>query len=117
MSCLCPPLSPSVVFMVCWTPGLVLLLLDVFCASCNVLTFEKYFLLLAVFSSAVNPIIYFCHFQELRDTFRWILCCSKCQEDVKGKAVESSDPSQSSSLKVEAGGGKHQHHHNDHSVV
>ena len=55
-------------FIVCWTPGLVILLLDVFCASCNVLTYEKFFLLLAEFNSAMNPIIYSYRDKEMSAT-------------------------------------------------
>lgn len=104
-------------FIVCWTPGLVILLLDVFCASCNVLTYEKFFLLLAEFNSAMNPIIYSYRDKEMSATFRQILCCQR-QEGVNG--AECSDRSASSiNHSVLGGGGALQQQHNSqhHSVV
>ncbi|CAN0134156.1 unnamed protein product [Lampetra planeri] len=64
-------------FIVCWTPGLVILLLDSFCSDCNVLAFEKYFLLIAELNSAMNPIIYSFRDKEMVATFKRILCCRK----------------------------------------
>ncbi|MGH0167848.1 UNVERIFIED_CONTAM: hypothetical protein FKN15_004286 [Acipenser sinensis] len=62
-------------FVICWTPGLVVLILDgVDCTSCNVLLYEKYFLVLAECNSLVNPIIYSYRDQEMRNTFKRILC-------------------------------------------
>ncbi|XP_026053837.1 lysophosphatidic acid receptor 2b isoform X1 [Carassius auratus] len=61
-------------FVVCWTPGLVLLLLDGLCESCDVLTYEKYFLVLAECNSFMNPIIYSYRDKDMRDTFKHILC-------------------------------------------
>lgn len=106
--------SSSGAFIVCWTPGLVILLLDVFCASCNILTFEKFFLLLAEFNSAMNPIIYSYRDKEMSATFRQILCCRR-QENVNGAAAEGSDRSASSVNHTVLGGGMH--HNNEHSVV
>ncbi|KAG7499566.1 lysophosphatidic acid receptor 1 [Solea senegalensis] len=108
-------------FIICWTPGLVILLLDVFCANCNVLTYEKFFLLLAEFNSAMNPIIYSYRDKEMSATFRQILCCQR-QENVNGTAAEGSDRSASSiNHTVLSGSGTqhhhHHHHHNEHSVV
>uniref|UniRef100_A0A8C4R5W4 Lysophosphatidic acid receptor 1 n=1 Tax=Eptatretus burgeri TaxID=7764 RepID=A0A8C4R5W4_EPTBU len=62
-------------FIVCWTPGLVILLLDVFCPSCDILAFEKFFLLLAEVNSAMNPIIYSFRDKEMLSTFKRILRC------------------------------------------
>ncbi|RXN11782.1 lysophosphatidic acid receptor 1 [Labeo rohita] len=98
-------------FIVCWTPGLVLLLLDVVCSNCNVLTYEKFFLLLAEFNSAMNPIIYSYRDKEMSVTFKQILCCQR-QENVNGTA-EGSDRSASSINHTVLTGG----HHNEHSVV
>ncbi|XP_067289676.1 lysophosphatidic acid receptor 1 [Pseudorasbora parva] len=98
-------------FIVCWTPGLVLLLLDVVCSKCNILTYEKFFLLLAEFNSAMNPIIYSYRDKEMSITFKQILCCQR-QENVNGTA-EGSDRSASSINHTVLSGG----HHNDHSVV
>ncbi|KAL4659180.1 lysophosphatidic acid receptor 2-like [Arapaima gigas] len=63
-------------FVICWTPGLVILLLDgLNCQSCMVLQVEKYFLVLAECNSVVNPIIYSLRDEEMLTTFKRILCC------------------------------------------
>ncbi|XP_030004490.1 lysophosphatidic acid receptor 2b isoform X2 [Sphaeramia orbicularis] len=62
-------------FVLCWTPGLVLLLLDgLGCDECNVLKYEKYCLVLAECNSFVNPIIYCFRDKEMKKTFKEILC-------------------------------------------
>ncbi|XP_042699628.1 lysophosphatidic acid receptor 2 isoform X2 [Chrysemys picta bellii] len=62
-------------FVICWTPGQVLLLLDgLACESCNVLAMEKYVLLLAEINSLINAIVYSYRDNEMRSTFRKILC-------------------------------------------
>ncbi|XP_048377978.1 lysophosphatidic acid receptor 2a [Stegostoma tigrinum] len=62
-------------FVICWTPGLVVLLLDgVDCRSCDILKVEKYFLLLAELNSLINPLIYSYRDEEMLHTFRRILC-------------------------------------------
>lgn len=63
-------------FVLCWTPGLVLLLLDgLGCTKCNVLRYEKYCLVLAECNSFINPIIYSFRDQDMRRTFKDLLCC------------------------------------------
>lgn len=63
-------------FVLCWTPGLVLLLLDgLGCESCKVLRYEKYCLVLAECNSFVNPIIYSFRDADMRRTFKDLLCC------------------------------------------
>ncbi|XP_061839806.1 lysophosphatidic acid receptor 2b [Nerophis lumbriciformis] len=63
-------------FVICWTPGLVVLLLDgLGCDKCKVLRYEKYCLVLAECNSLVNPIIYSFRDKDMRRTFREILCC------------------------------------------
>ncbi|XP_070683779.1 lysophosphatidic acid receptor 2b [Pempheris klunzingeri] len=63
-------------FVICWTPGLVVLLLDgLGCDKCKVLRYEKYCLVLAECNSFVNPIIYSFRDKDMRRTFREILCC------------------------------------------
>ncbi|XP_063770281.1 lysophosphatidic acid receptor 1 [Pseudophryne corroboree] len=98
-------------FIVCWTPGLVLLLLDVCCTKCNILDYEKFFLLLAEFNSAMNPIIYSYRDKEMSATFRQILCCQRT-ENANGPQ-EGSDRSASSLNHTILAGV----HSNDHSVV
>ncbi|XP_069737713.1 lysophosphatidic acid receptor 2 [Phaenicophaeus curvirostris] len=62
-------------FVICWTPGQVVLLLDgLGCKSCNVLAVEKYVLLLAEINSLINAIVYSYRDNEMRNTFRRILC-------------------------------------------
>lgn len=61
--------------MLCWTPGLVVLLLDgLGCDQCKVLRYEKYCLVLAECNSLVNPIIYSFRDGDMRRTFWEILC-------------------------------------------
>ncbi|KAJ8384642.1 hypothetical protein AAFF_G00199740 [Aldrovandia affinis] len=62
-------------FVICWTPGLVVLLLDgLHCDECRVLKYEKYCLVLAECNSLVNPIIYSYRDKDMRRTFKRILC-------------------------------------------
>lgn len=68
------------VFIVCWSPLFILLLLDVRCKvrSCPILLQAEYFLVLAVLNSATNPIIYTLTNKEMRRAFVKIACCCKC---------------------------------------
>ncbi|XP_005744653.1 lysophosphatidic acid receptor 2-like isoform X1 [Pundamilia nyererei] len=67
-------------FVVCWTPALVVLLLDgLNCDRSLVLGPEKYCLVLAECNSFVNPIIYCFRDQDMRRTFKEILCCNWSQ--------------------------------------
>ncbi|KAL4829716.1 hypothetical protein H8958_007699 [Nasalis larvatus] len=98
-------------FIICWTPGLALLLLDVCCPQCDMLAYEKFFLLVAEFNSVMNPIIYSYCDKEMSATFRQILCCQR-GENPSGP-TEGSDR-WASSLKHTILAGVHS---NDHSVV
>ncbi|NXN95683.1 LPAR2 protein, partial [Rhinopomastus cyanomelas] len=63
-------------FVICWTPGQVVLLLDgLGCRSCDVLAVEKYVLLLAEANSLINAVVYSCRDGEMRSTFRRLLRC------------------------------------------
>ncbi|XP_011602362.2 lysophosphatidic acid receptor 2a [Takifugu rubripes] len=63
-------------FVVCWTPGLVTLLLDgLLGKDSHANMYEKFCLVMAECNSLVNPIIYTLRDEEMRRTFRWILCC------------------------------------------
>ncbi|XP_047213049.1 lysophosphatidic acid receptor 1-A-like [Girardinichthys multiradiatus] len=63
-------------FVICWTPGLVTLLLDgLLGKDSNANSYEKYCLVIAECNSLVNPIIYSLRDAEMRRTFKWILCC------------------------------------------
>ncbi|XP_062991675.1 sphingosine 1-phosphate receptor 1 [Elgaria multicarinata webbii] len=68
------------VFIVCWSPLFILLLLDVRCKvnSCPILFETEYFLVLAVLNSATNPIIYTLTNKEMRRAFVKIMWCCKC---------------------------------------
>ncbi|NP_001307062.1 lysophosphatidic acid receptor 2b isoform X1 [Danio rerio] len=75
-------------FVVCWTPGMVLLLLDGLCHSCDVLTYEKFFLVLAESNSLMNPIIYSYRDKDMRDTFKRILClCCRSKQSEEHSGV------------------------------
>jgi len=66
-------------FVICWTPGLMTLLLDgLMGKDSHAVKYEKYCLLIAVCNSLVNPIIYSLRDEHLRRTFKYILClCRK----------------------------------------
>ncbi|KAM8874248.1 sphingosine 1-phosphate receptor 3a isoform 1-T3 [Spinachia spinachia] len=67
------------VFVMCWTPLFLLLLLDVGCSPyrCPVLYQVDWFIALAVLNSALNPLIYTLSSREMRAAFFRLLCC--CQ--------------------------------------
>ncbi|XP_062388861.1 lysophosphatidic acid receptor 2a [Sardina pilchardus] len=92
-------------FVICWTPGLVILLLDgLNCNGCQLLKYEKYCLVLAECNSLVNPIIYSYRDEDMRKTFKQILCFLCRTEDdqqgeistVKFKKRDSTKPKRSS---------------------
>ncbi|KAM7371786.1 hypothetical protein PAMP_008996 [Pampus punctatissimus] len=63
-------------FVICWTPGLMTLLLDgLLGAASHANTYEKFCLVIAECNSLVNPIIYSLRDDEMRRTFKLILCC------------------------------------------
>ena len=98
-------------FIICWIPGLVLLLLNVCCPQGDVLAYEKFFFLRKEFNSAMNPNIYAYRDKEMSATFRQILCCQR-SENTSGP-TEGSDRSASSLNHTILAGV----HSNDHSVV
>lgn len=66
------------VFILCWSPLFVFLLLDFGCQvrACEVLFKAEYFLSLAVLNSATNPIIYTLTNREMRRAFlKMAICC------------------------------------------
>ncbi|XP_023677690.1 lysophosphatidic acid receptor 1-A-like [Paramormyrops kingsleyae] len=73
-------------FVICWTPGLVILLVDGLEAGKSVLIVEKYFLVLAECNSLINPIIYSLRDKEMLSTFKRILCCLCRRGGVQGSA-------------------------------
>uniref|UniRef100_A0A8C4Q9X0 Lysophosphatidic acid receptor 3 n=1 Tax=Eptatretus burgeri TaxID=7764 RepID=A0A8C4Q9X0_EPTBU len=83
------------VFVICWTPGLVLLFLDVFCTtSCDLNAPEKFFLILAEINSALNPIIYSYRDKNMWKAFKKIICIcrhagSRIQQNNSGKLEDA----------------------------
>lgn len=66
------------VFIACWTPICVLLLVDVACEQrwrCPVLYKADWFIALAVLNSAMNPVIYTLASREMRRAFLGLVCC------------------------------------------
>ncbi|XP_040014740.1 lysophosphatidic acid receptor 2a [Xiphias gladius] len=63
-------------FVICWTPGLMTLLLDGLLGKVSRANdYEKFCLVIAECNSLVNPIIYSLRDDEMRKTFKQILCC------------------------------------------
>ncbi|KAA0712266.1 Sphingosine 1-phosphate receptor 3 [Triplophysa tibetana] len=65
------------VFVLCWAPLFLLLLLDVGCSPmrCPVLYQVDWFIALAVLNSSLNPLIYTLSSREMRGAFFRVLCC------------------------------------------
>ena len=62
--------------MFCWTPGLVVLLLDgINCESCKVMRLKRWLLLLAVLNSVMNPCIYSYKDEEMWATLKNLMRC------------------------------------------
>ncbi|XP_026204750.1 sphingosine 1-phosphate receptor 5a [Anabas testudineus] len=64
------------VFIMCWLPLFILLLVDFCCSakSCNVLLKADYFLGIAMFNSLLNPIIYTLTSKDMRRAIIRLLC-------------------------------------------
>lgn len=64
------------VFIACWLPLFILLLLDFFCPTkkCEVLFKADYFLGIAMFNSLLNPIIYTLTSKDMRKAILRLLC-------------------------------------------
>ncbi|KAJ3614364.1 hypothetical protein NHX12_017938 [Muraenolepis orangiensis] len=96
-------------FVICWTPGLVVLLLDgLGCDRCKVLRYEKYFLVLAECNSFVNPIIYSFRDKDMCRTFKRILC-HLCRRD-SGEESTARFTSLDQEVQSESHGGQHLSH-------
>lgn len=65
------------VFLVCWGPLFLLLLVDFFCESrqCALLFKADFFICLAVVNSGLNPIIYALGSSDMRKAMAELLCC------------------------------------------
>lgn len=91
-------------FVICWTPGLVILLLDgLKCEQCNVLKFKRWLLLLAVLNSVMNPVIYSYRDEEMWTTIKNLMRCDRSgtrrQRSSKANIQRSSGRETTSSLK------------------
>lgn len=105
-------------FVICWTPGLVILLLDgLECTGCQVLKYEKYCLVLAECNSLVNPIIYSCRDEDMRNTFKRILCflCRRDREQEVEPGAIHSDTLKSERLLMEKCSDNYNHNHRERS--
>lgn len=74
------------VFIVCWGPLFVLLMLDVACSpqQCPVLYKVDWSIALAVLNSALNPLIYTLSSREMRSAFfKLLFCCELRAKEVK----------------------------------
>ncbi|XP_062308742.1 sphingosine 1-phosphate receptor 3a [Osmerus eperlanus] len=80
------------VFVLCWAPLFLLLLLDVGCSPerCPVLYQVDWFIALAVLNSALNPLIYTLSSREMRAAFFRLLCC--CQGQLEATAPAPGSP-------------------------
>lgn len=77
-------LFPTGAFVVCWTPGLVVLLLDgLNCKQCNVQHVKRWFLLLALLNSVMNPIIYSYKDEDMYNTMRKMICCASQDSNIE----------------------------------
>ncbi|XP_012509018.1 PREDICTED: sphingosine 1-phosphate receptor 3 [Propithecus coquereli] len=89
------------VFIACWSPLFILFLVDVACRvkACPVLFEARWFIVLAVLNSAMNPVIYTLASKEMRRAFFRLVC--NCL--VRGPGAHASptqpalDPSRSKS--------------------
>ncbi|XP_016295551.1 sphingosine 1-phosphate receptor 3-like [Sinocyclocheilus anshuiensis] len=86
------------IFIACWTPIFVLLLVDVACGNkkCPVLLKADWFVALAVLNSAMNPVIYTLASREMRRAFYRLVCGCLLRDGATG-CKQNTDPSQSSS--------------------
>ncbi|KAM9734801.1 sphingosine 1-phosphate receptor 3 isoform 1-T3 [Menidia menidia] len=89
------------VFIACWTPIFVLLLVDVACVqSCPILYKADWFIAVAVLNSAMNPVIYTLASREMRRAFLGLVCgvCFRTKSSVNGSGHRQSlEPSRSRS--------------------
>lgn len=87
------------VFVICWGPLFLLLLVDVFCVSrkCFLLFTADVCISLAVLNSGLNPIIYALGSSEMRKAMAELLCCCCLRSGLCGPdAFASKDTSSTS---------------------
>ncbi|XP_076880635.1 sphingosine 1-phosphate receptor 3a [Brachyhypopomus gauderio] len=78
------------VFVACWAPLFLFLLLDVGCGPerCAVLYRVDWFIALAVLNSALNPLIYTLTSREMRAGFLRLLCCCVGRASADGGSTQ-----------------------------
>lgn len=68
----------------CWTPGLVVLLLDgLNCTQCGVQHVKRWFLLLALLNSLMNPVIYSYKDEDMYSTMKKMICCFSQEKNLE----------------------------------
>ncbi|XP_061482099.1 sphingosine 1-phosphate receptor 3 [Rhineura floridana] len=87
------------VFIACWSPLFILLLIDVACKvqECPILYKEDGFIALAVLNSAMNPIIYTLASKEMRRAFFRLVCSCLVKASVTMSLPIQPTPDQSRS--------------------
>ncbi|XP_023275352.1 sphingosine 1-phosphate receptor 3-like [Seriola lalandi dorsalis] len=89
------------VFIACWTPIFIVLLVDVACGKrCPILYKADWFIVVAVLNSAMNPVIYTLASREMRRAFLGLVCgiCYRGKASVNGSGNKQSlEPSRSRS--------------------
>ncbi|XP_041826536.1 sphingosine 1-phosphate receptor 3 [Melanotaenia boesemani] len=89
------------VFIACWLPIFILLLVDVACVQhCPILYNADWFIAVAVLNSAMNPVIYTLASREMRRAFLGLVCgiCYRGKASVNGSGHRQSlEPSRSRS--------------------
>lgn len=89
------------VFIACWSPLFILFLADVACRvkECAVLFRDKWFIVLAVLNSAMNPVIYTLASKEMRRAFFRLVCnCLVRAQGARSLPIQLAlDPSKSKS--------------------
>lgn len=88
------------VFIACWTPIFVLLLVDVACEQrCPILYKADWFIGVAVLNSAMNPIIYTLASREMRRAFLGLVCgvCYRGKVTMTGSGIREPSRSRSKS--------------------
>ncbi|XP_076008935.1 sphingosine 1-phosphate receptor 4 [Genypterus blacodes] len=88
------------VFIVCWGPLFLFLLVDFFCDSrqCPLLFSADYCICLAVLNSGLNPIIYALGSGEMRKAIAELLCCCRL-EAFRSKDTSSTSETRRDSLR------------------
>lgn len=102
MSLLKTVITIVAIFLICWGPLFVLLLVDFFCASrqCSLLSIADFCITLAVVNSSLNPIIYALGSGDMRKAMAELLCCCLCRpQKFTSKETSSTSESRRDSLR------------------